>query len=91
MNKMAFQNGDTALVLNYETDIPIEEKDTLRKEVDEVWSVFQKDVEAANLKIGIIRATHLEGSGFYRNGKGYGFSFVKREDGQWHSTEDKKK
>jgi len=65
--------------------------DTLRKEIDEVWSVFQKDVEAAQLKTGIIHATHVEGSGIVRNGKGYGFTFVKREDGQWHLVEDEKK
>jgi len=91
VNKMAFKNSESALVLNYQTDIPVENKDVLRKEVDEIWAVFQKDVEAENLNVGIIRAVHVEGSGLVRNGKGYGFSFVKREDGQWHSTEDEKK
>ena len=91
MSKIFAQDGDAALVLNYETDIPIEDKDLLRKEVDEIWSGFQKDVEAANLNTGIIRAVHVEGSGIVRNGKGYGFVFIKGEDGQWHLTEDKKK
>jgi hypothetical protein len=53
--------------------------------------VFQRDVESANLKGGVIRATHLEGSGLVKNGKGYGFVFVKREDGNWHCLEDDKK
>jgi hypothetical protein len=88
---MDFPKGDSALVLNYQTDIPIEDKVVLRKEVDEIWGVFQKDVEAANLKGGVIRATHLEGNGLVQNGKGYGFVFVKREDGNWHCLEDDNK
>ncbi len=91
MNKMDFPNGGSALVLNYETDIPIDDKVALRKEVDEIWGVFQKDVEAASLKGGVIRATHLEGSGLVKNGKGYGFVFEKREDGSWRCLEDDKK
>ena len=69
----------------------IDDKVALRKEVDEIWSVFQKDVENANLKAGIIRATHVEGSGFVKSGKGYGFVFVKRDDGKWHCLDDDKK
>ncbi len=91
MKKMDFANSDPALVLNYQTEIPIDDRVALRKEVDEIWEVFQRDVEAANLKGGVIRATHLEGSGLVRNGKGYGFVFVKREDGTWHCLEDDKK
>src|SRR5258707_881774 len=78
MGKTEFPNGPSALVMNYLTDISIDDKITLRKEVDEIWGVFQVDVEKANLKAGIIRATHVEGSGFVKNGKGYGFVFEKR-------------
>lgn len=88
---MDFPNSRSALVMNYQTDIPIDDRVALRKEVDEIWGVFQRDVEAANLKGGVIRATHLEGSGLVRNGKGYGFVFVKREDGKWYCLEDDKK
>ncbi len=90
MVKMNFPNSDPALVLNYLTDIPIEDRATLRKEIDEVWSVFEVDVEKAKLKAGVIRVTHMEGSGLVKSGKGYGYVFVKRDDGQWHCTEDDK-
>jgi hypothetical protein len=90
VGKMTFPNGDSALVMNYETEIPIEDKDSLRKEVDEIWSVFQKDVEKAEVKAGVIRATHYEGSGLVRNGKGYGFVYVKGDDGKWHLLGDEK-
>ncbi len=90
VGKMNFQNGDSALVMNYETGISIENVEELSKEVEEIWSVFQKDVEKAELKTGIIRASHFEGSGTVRHGKGYGFVYVKGEDGKWHRLEDKK-
>jgi len=89
MVKMNFPNSDPALVLNYLTDIPIDNKVELRKEIDEVWSVFRVDVEKAKLNAGVIRATHMEGSGFVKSGKGYGYVFVKRDDG-WHCTDDDK-
>ena len=90
IGKMDFPNSDPALVMNYLTDIPIDDKVALRKEVDEIWSVFQKDVENAKLNAGVIRATHLEGSGFVKSGQGYGFVFVKRDDGKWHCLDDDK-
>lgn len=90
IGKMDFPNSDPALVLNYQTDISIDDKTALRKEVDEIWQVFQKDVENANLKAGVIRATHVEGTGLVKSGKGYGFVFVKRDDGKWHCLDDDK-
>jgi hypothetical protein len=90
INKMNFPNSDPALVMNYFTDISIDDKAALRKEIDEVWAVFQTDVENAHLKSGVIRATHVEGTGLVKSGRGYGFVFVKREDGKWHCLEDDK-
>jgi len=88
VGKMESPKSDPALVMNYLTDISIDEKEALRKEVDEIWNVFQKDVENANLKAGVIRATHVEGSGFVKSGQVYGFVFKKREDGKWHCLDD---
>ena len=88
--KMNFPNSDPALVMNYQTDIPIDDKVALRQEIDEVWSVFRVDVENAKVNAGVIRATHFEGSGLVKSGKGYGYVFVKRDDGTWHCLEDDK-
>ena len=87
---MNFQNGETALVLNYETDIPIENLEELKKEVLEVWETFRFDVEREKTTFGIIRASHFEGSGFYREGKGYGFVFNKGKDGNWQLNDKKR-
>ena len=90
IGKLTVGNGDTGLVMNYLTDIPIENMKELRKEVDEIWEVFQKDVEKAQVKFGVIRATHITGGTIVKEGKGYGFVFEKRDDGKWHSLEDDK-
>jgi hypothetical protein len=90
MVPMHFPNGEDALVLNYETDISIDDKLDLRKEVDQVWGSFKKNVESANMTNGIIRVVHQEGNGFLTHGKGYGFLFVKRADGEWHCLQDEK-
>jgi hypothetical protein len=88
VGQMNFSNGESALVLNYETDIPIKDKDSLRKEVDTIWETFRKDVEKAQLKSGVIRATHYESTGFLRQGKGFGFVFHKGDDGKWRLLDD---
>jgi hypothetical protein len=90
ISKMDFPKSDSALVMNYETGVSIDDTLALRKEVDEIWALFQKDVENAGLKAAIIRAIHVEGSGLIKNGKRYGFVFEKREDGKWHCLDDDK-
>lgn len=87
---MHFSGGD-ALILNCETDISIDDKTALRKEADEIWSLFRKNVEDASMTNGVIRVTHPEGSGSITQSKGYGFVFEKRGDGQWHCLQDEKK
>ena len=88
--RMNFPNSAPAMVMNYQTEISMNDMTALRNEVQEVWSVFQTDVENAHLDAAVIRATHLEGSSLVKSGQGYGFVFVKR-DGQWGLLEDTKK
>ena len=88
---MHFPNGSDAMILNCETDISIDDMPNLRKEVDEIWGIFQKNVEAASMTNGVIRVTHPEGSGLITHSKGFGFVFEKRADGQWHCLQDDKK
>lgn len=79
-----FDNGPvpSALVLNYTTQVPIDNMAELRAEADEVWSLFKKDVDNANQPSAALRP--VNGS------KGYGFVFMKRPDGTWYSTQDEK-
>lgn len=91
MNGMNFENGETGLILQYQTDIPIENHEELKKEVEEVWTIFRYDVEKANTTTGIIRATHIEEDGvFVKHGKGFGFLYRKDAKGNWQMDDEKK-
>jgi hypothetical protein len=83
ISKVDFPNGPSALVLSYTTTVAIDDKKDLRAEVDEIWSLFVKDVESENLKAAALRPSN--------GSKGYGFVFEKREDGVWHNLDDEKK
>lgn len=87
---MHFPNGSDAMIMNCETEIAIDDKANLRKEIDEIWDILQKKVEAANMTNGVIRITHTEGSGLVTHSKGFGFVFEKRADGLWHCLQDEK-
>ena len=91
IHQMDFTNGDSALVMEYQTDIPMDKMVALRSEVDWIWDAFVVDVENARLKTGVIRAVHSNGTGIVSTSKGYGFVFVKRDDGKWHCLQDEKK
>lgn len=88
LSEVDYPNVDSALMLSYETDVPADDKTALRKEVDEIWGAFQKAVQNADLRAGVIRATHHEGNGSEGNGRSDDFVFVKRDDGQWHYSEN---
>jgi hypothetical protein len=86
-----FSSGTDAMILNCETDISIDDMPNLRKEIEEIWSIFRKDVEKAGMTSGVIRVTHTEGSGLVTHSKGFGFVFEKRADGLWHCLQDEQK
>jgi hypothetical protein len=88
VSRIDFPAGDPALVMTYETKVPIDNRVELRKEADEVWEIFRSDVEVANLKAAAIRAVKYDMDSVVRSGKGYGFVFVKRPDGMWHCIDD---
>ena len=88
---MHFPNGETALVIACDTDIAIDDSVALRKEVDEIWGLFKKDVEGAKLTNGVIRMVYPESGGLITHSKGYGFVFTKSADGLWHCLQDEKK
>jgi hypothetical protein len=91
VRKMDFPNGESAMVLEYETSIAISNTVPLRKEVDWIWEAFRVDVENAKLTNGVIRVTHPEETGLLTQSKGYGFVFTKRADGRWYCLQDEKK
>jgi hypothetical protein len=87
---MAYPNGDNVLTLNCETDISVDDHVALRKEVDEIWTIFQPDVERAKFDMAAIRISEHRASGLLTVSKGYGFVFKKQTDGRWKCLNDEK-
>ena len=87
-----FPESGPALVMYYKTEISVDNLKELRKEADEIWEVFRKDAEKAKVKGAALRAVHdEETNGGIKNGKGYGFVFIQKDDGSWFCIDDEEK
>src|SRR5216683_2010353 len=56
VGKISFSNDPPALMLKYQTELSIDDKELLRKEVEEIWEQFQMDVEKEGLGQAIVSA-----------------------------------
>ena len=90
VGQINFANDGPALMLKYQTDLKISDLPALRKEVDEIWSVFKGDVEKANLTNAIISANEKPQGLIIKNAKGFNFVF-KKVDGAWRLMDDSRK
>ena len=81
--KMSFTKGDPALVLTYQTDLPVEDVSGLRKEVEEIWQVFRINVEQAGLKNAMVSAREAPTGMFIKKSRHYNFVVIKNEAGLW--------
>lgn len=71
------------LLFKYETDLSIDDKEALRKEVDEIWASFRLNVERENLSEAIISANEPLSSDSVSKGRSYDFEYRKAQDGTW--------
>jgi len=71
-------------MLKYETDLNLDDKQALRKEVDEIWAGFRLSAEKENLSEAIISANEPLKGGFGSTSRSYDFEYRKSQDGTWH-------
>jgi hypothetical protein len=83
VGKMYFTKGDPALVLKYQTDLPLENVSALAVEADEIWQAFRVDVDAQHMKNAMISATKVTSTGLLTQTRGYNFVYKKQADGSW--------
>ena len=87
VGKMFFTKGDAALMLKYQTDLSLDDRAALHREVLAIWDVFRQDVEQAGLKGAIVSAnerpvSHL----FWSSNRSFNFVFERAEDGTWREA-----
>lgn len=77
-------------MLKYETDLKASDKDALRKEVDEIFTVFKADAENGQFRSAVVSANEKPTGFIVKKSNAYNFVYEKRTDGQWHCLEDDK-
>ena len=82
--------GWSALVLKYQTGIPLIELKSLRDEVNEIWDRFVVDVEHGNFQSAIISANEPAKGPIVTTNNSYNFIFQKT-DGSWRTLESKER
>lgn len=74
-------------MLKYETKLKLSDTAGLRREIDQVWQIFQPDVEKGDFTEGIINVDEAPPlfawkADNFRSGS-HNFVFVKQPDGTW--------
>jgi hypothetical protein len=83
VGKVMFSNDAPALMLKYETDIPIDDKERLSQEADEIWKSFRDDVEKAQLTSAILSANEPSKGLVVTTSRGFNFVYKRGADGTW--------
>jgi hypothetical protein len=84
VGKMYFSNDATALMLKYQTAIPLDDARALEDEVNEIWERFRFDVEKAQLTVGIVSAQERSRGFIITFNRVRNFAFRKcPANGQW--------
>jgi len=90
VGRIDFPQGPAALMLKYETDLKTSDTIALRKEADEIWSVFKADVEKQSFKAAVLSANEKPTGNFLQKSNGYNFVYERAADGRWHCLADDK-
>ena len=84
---MRYEDGRSALRLNYRTLIPLTDLFSLRKEADEIWDRFVEEVDISGYQEAVISAYEPKKEGFKNSNGSYNFIFKKKEQ-SWRTDED---
>lgn len=84
---MLFAKGPSALGLQYQTKLSVDDVASLRKEVDEIWEHFVVDADRGKFEAAVIIANGPKTGFIIKTGKSRGFGFEKRQ-GLWRTHED---
>jgi hypothetical protein len=82
---MHFQSSGPALTLSYQTDLKLDETESLRHEVSEIWRDFQKEADSAKVTSAVIMASEIPRGRFVAVSRSQNFVFIRSPDGSWPS------
>jgi hypothetical protein len=85
-----FSQGPPALMLQYQTDLKVSDVAALKREVEEIWPDFRKDVENGGYQNAIISANEVPQGLLIKKSQSYNFVFERSADGTWRMLESNK-
>jgi hypothetical protein len=83
IGRISFTNDSPALMLKYQTELSIDDKESLRREVEEIWEQFKADVEKQGLTQAIIRANEPASGSLIKRNRTFNYIFKKTASGKW--------
>jgi len=83
ISKAFFPKGEKALLLTYVTDIPLDDRAQLTREVDRIWQFFRATVESAGYTTGMIMANEPRPEGIIATYGTAAFVWQQDSDGSW--------
>ena len=87
IGKIYYRASEPGIMLQYFTNLDIENIDLLRSEVNEIWSMFRKQADESGLDSVVISANSLLSKKFFvSESKTRNFAFIKNENGSWRSV-----
>lgn len=87
--RMYSTNGKNKwLILDYQTDLPIDDVPALRKEADEIWPHFKVDVERAGMDEAAIKASMPPKGFILQTTTSHMIAYRKSPDGRWSRLSD---
>src|ERR1700682_6012915 len=83
VTKVQYAKGSPALMLKYQTDLPMTDETALEREAKEIWPNFMIDVEHEKLPNAILSATSHPTGVFAPHSTSYNFVLQKGANGLW--------
>jgi hypothetical protein len=85
--KILSSTAAPALMLKYQTDISLDDKEPLAKEIDEIWATFRNDVEDAHLSTGIVSAHEKPVGSIVTLSRASNVVYKRSIDGTWSRSD----
>jgi hypothetical protein len=77
------EGDDAGLRLDYETDLALDDRIALYREVEAIWDEFRVTQKAAGKSLIVIKATTQEAPGWSRERTGVEYAIRLEPDGHW--------
>jgi hypothetical protein len=89
VGKMSFPESGPALILRYQTDLNLDDKQALAQEVDAIWPDFQKEVQSAEVTGAAITASERPRGWPLYHMRQFTFVYTQQPDGTWKQAHSK--